>query len=1073
MKKTTRRATHWLGLALALTVFAGGLVPPGRSQQRAKSAPNAARPQPQQQQNPSKPKPTEDATAQALHPGDDFRVRTLPPELPGKIAFASDRTGNFDIYVMDPDGGGIIRLTDDGAEDTQPTWSPDGNQIAFVSTRDGNKEIYVVNASGGGATRLTNNTFEDISPVWSPLLTNQRIAFVSNRDGNDEVYLMNTDGTNQTNLTQNAADDNDPSWAPSATLLGFASNRDGDKFEIYRIGADGANPLRLTNNSFDDVATSWPPGRITFQSDRDGNDELYTINAADGANPIRLTNNPAFDLDPARSSDGARVVWVSNRDAADNLEIYAANADGSNVRRLTNNPASDMDPAIQPLPSAATLGTVQLSAATYTVSEGQRTLDITVTRTGGTGAASVVITTVPGSASERTDYSAIERTLRFAEGETSKTVQLSVIDDLRVEDDETLTISLSGAVNTTIGNPSSAVVTITDNDGALTSEFATGLIAPVKIIFTNPSHLLVAEGGNGPNTGRLSILDRSSGARRTLLDNLPSGLAPPNNDPIGPTGLELRGRTLFITIGQGDATLNGPVPGSEMPNPNPSSPIFNSVLAIDLSAVNEATTAGFTLTAANQTALKSGSQVTLNDGSGQTLTIRLVADFPDFVAAPRPDFAGNVRPTNSFGLVAAANFLYVVNAGLNSVDRVDINAGTTSTLATFAPIPRPSPVTPPGGPVVEAVPDSIRLFGDQLLVPFLTGFPFQPGLAQVRTVDIATGNNAPFITGLTSAIDVLPVRTGGTDRFFVLEFSANMLQGAPGRLRLFDSPSGAPVVTVGNLMTPTSLARDEQTGSLFVTEISTGRVVQIINPAFPANNPIDDTGFFVRQQYLDFLSREPDAAGFNAFVDTLENCPNQFNTDPNSPSAACDRISVSASFFLSLEFQIRGSVVIRSYLAAFGRLPTFREFIRDLSTIGGVTDEEATANRSRYPDDFIQRPEFGAIYDSLSNAAYVDRLIANAGVTLPNRDQLVANLNAGTRTRGQTFNEIVDSPEFTDAAFNRAFVLSEYFGYLRRDPDPAGFQAWLDLLNNNRNDFRTLVNGFVNSVEYRSRFGQP
>jgi len=89
------------------------------------------------------------------------------------------------------------------------------------------------------------------------------------------------------------------------------------------------------------------------------------------------------------------------------------------------------------------------------------------------------------------------------------------------------------------------------------------------------------------------------------------------------------------------------------------------------------------------------------------------------------------------------------------------------------------------------VPDSVRLFGDQLLVPFLTGFPFQPGLAQVRKVDIASGNQESFITGLTSAIDVLPVRAGGADRFFVLEFSANMLQGAPGRLKLFNSPSGS------------------------------------------------------------------------------------------------------------------------------------------------------------------------------------------------------------------------------------------------------------------------------------------
>jgi len=707
MKQTTRRATHWLGLALALTVFAGGLVPPGRSQSRAKSAQRAARPQPQQQSS-SKQTP---AAAQALHPGDDFHVRALPPEPPGKIAFSSDRGGNADIYVMDPDGGGVVRLTDDPAEDVLPTWSPDGTMIAFVSNRDSNKEIYVVSASGGSATRLTNNIFEDTSPTWSPLLTDQRIAFVSSRDGNDEIYTINADGTNPINVTQNVADDNDPTWAPSGTMLGFASNRDGDKFEIYRANADGTGtPTRLTNNSFNDVAPSWPPGRITFQSDREGNDEIFTINAGDGANPIRITNNPTFDFDPDRSSDGARVVWVSNRDAVDNLELYTAAADGSNIRRLTNNPANDTEPAVQPLPSATTLGTVQLGAATYTVSEGQRTLDITVTRTGGTGAASVEIATVPGSASERTDFTTIERTLRFAAGETTKTVQLSVIDDLRVEGDETLNVTLSGAVNTTVAvsGPSSAVVTITDNDGA---------------------------------------------------------------------------------------------------------------------------------------------------------------------------------------------------------------AATT--------------------------------------------------------------------------------------------------------------------------------------------------------------NPIDNTQFFVRQQYLDFLLREPDQAGFDAWVAVLTNCPNQFNTNSNSPSAACDRIRVSSSFFGSTEFQIRGASVIRSYLAAYGRLPTFREFIRDLYSMGGATDAEATANRARYPDDFVQRPEFGVIFDSLSNTAYVDRLIANAGITLPNRDQLIADLNTGTKTRAQVFNEIVDSSQFASAAFNRTFVLSQYFGYLRRDPEMAGFNAWLNYLNANPGDFRTMVNGFVNSVEYRARFGQP
>jgi Tol biopolymer transport system component len=443
MKQTTSRVKHLFVLLLALAVYAGGLVPSSLSQQRAKSAQSATRlPAAQSASKTTSNDPA--PAAQDLSPGDDFHVRTLAPDPPGKIAFASDRAGNFDIYVMNPDGSGIVRLTNDPAEDTQPTWSPDGRQIAFVSNRDGNKEIYVINADGGGLTRLTNNTAEDFSPAWSPATTPQKIAFVSHRDGNDEIYLMNTDGSSQTNLTLNNSDDDDPAWAPSGTMLAFASNREGDKFEIYRVNTDMDFLTRLTNNFSNDVAPTWAPGRITYQSDRDGvNDELYTSNAADGSNAVRITINTAFDLDPARSSDGARIVFVSNRDAATNLEIYAANADGSNTVRLTNDPASDIDPAIQPLPSAATLGTVQLSASTYSVSEGQRTLDITVTRTGGSGAASVELSSIAGSASDRTDFIPIVRTLRFNAGETSKTVRLSVIDDFRVEGDETLTVTLA------------------------------------------------------------------------------------------------------------------------------------------------------------------------------------------------------------------------------------------------------------------------------------------------------------------------------------------------------------------------------------------------------------------------------------------------------------------------------------------------------------------------------------------------------------------------------------------------------------------------------------------------------
>ena len=121
-----------------------------------------------------------------------------------------------------------------------------------------------------------------------------------------------------------------------------------------------------------------------------------------------------------------------------------------------------------------------------------------------------------------------------------------------------------------------------------------------------------------------------------------------------------------------------------------------------------------------------------------------------------------------------------------------------------------------------------RLFGGQFLVTLLSGFPFPPCVAQVRIVDPHTGDNQTFITGLTSAIDVLPVKTpGGGNEFLTLEFSTNQLAQAQGRLQLFTSPGGPPVVIANCLITPTSMALDPKTGSLFVTEIFTGRIVEV------------------------------------------------------------------------------------------------------------------------------------------------------------------------------------------------------------------------------------------------------
>lgn len=350
-----------------------------------------------------------------------------------------------------------------------------------------------------------------------------------------------------------------------------------------------------------------------------------------------------------------------------------------------------------------------------------------------------------------------------------------------------------------------------------------GLLSPSKIIQTPQGNLIVAEFGAGaPNTARVSIVD-ASGNRRTLLDGLPSGINSVG-DAIGTTGLALRGRTLYIVNGEGDSTLAGPIPGTEVPNPNPSSPIFSSVVALHLSTNVERNTNGYSLTVADHQALKSGVRLTLGSG-GEKVTLELVTDFPDFVPSPLPFFPANVRHSNPYGAVAMGEQLFVVDAGFNSVWRVDLETGAHSTLAVFPPIPNPLPFGPP---VVEAVPTSIQQSDDKLLVTLFRGFPFPQGSAEVRSVDPATGAHAPFITGLTAAIDVLSFKgKRGEAGHLTLELSANLLGGAPGRLQRYGSPVGSPTLVANCLISPSSMVLDRKTGTLYITEVFTGRIVTL------------------------------------------------------------------------------------------------------------------------------------------------------------------------------------------------------------------------------------------------------
>ncbi|MGH9930680.1 MAG: DUF4214 domain-containing protein, partial [Pyrinomonadaceae bacterium] len=242
-------------------------------------------------------------------------------------------------------------------------------------------------------------------------------------------------------------------------------------------------------------------------------------------------------------------------------------------------------------------------------------------------------------------------------------------------------------------------------------------------------------------------------------------------------------------------------------------------------------------------------------------------------------------------------------------------------------------------------------------------------------------------------------------------------------------------------------------------------------------NPLDTPEYFVRQHYLDFLNREPDESGFNFWSDQILEC--------GSDAACSERrtINVSAAYFLSIEFQQTGGFVDGLHRVSYGVRPQFAEFMPDARALAqgvivGNADwtQRLAANKQAFINAWVARPNFRAAYDGLSNSQYVDALISHTGVsfTSAERDALVSSLAGDAATRAEVLRSIADDERFVSAKRNEMFVMMEYFGYLRRDPDASGYQFWLNKLNQFGGNFEQaeMVRAFMVSGEYRARFAQ-
>lgn len=253
----------------------------------------------------------------------------LQPVLSGRIAFNSDRTGVYQIYVYDVENGELTQLTETASRSVEPSWSPDGQRIAFSTAGPSGRglELYVMNADGSNPQPLTADGAFAVGADWCPDGT--RIAFHSNRTGDFEVYVINSDGSGMTNLTSNPSADFMPNWSPDGQSIVFVSTRAG-AFNLFRMNADGTDVQQLTTGTSDSYYPRWSPDGqyILFtRQDPDSVERIY-IMPAEGAEPEPLTGLDSNNSGATWAANGQTILFASDRTGE--WRLYTMLPDGRN-----------------------------------------------------------------------------------------------------------------------------------------------------------------------------------------------------------------------------------------------------------------------------------------------------------------------------------------------------------------------------------------------------------------------------------------------------------------------------------------------------------------------------------------------------------------------------------------------------------------------------------------------------------------------------------------------------------------------------------------------------------------------
>ena len=688
--------------------------------------------------------------------------------------------------------------------------------------------------------------------------------------------------------------------------------------------------------------------------------------------------------------------------------------------------------------------------------------------------------TTDGTAIAGSDYVSTSGSLTFNPGDTSKTVSVPIIGDtIEEEFYEKFNFTLSGATNATIGTPSREI-TIYDNDGpdisvndvsVIEGDFGMSFVAfKITLSRLSPYYISVRF------TTGFGTATPGSDFRAVNRD---VGLSPGSGSLSTTVIVQVMGDT-FVEPDETFAVFIYNPSGGTIVDEMGIATILNddSAGALQFGAtsytVNE-NTASATLTV-DRVGGRSGDVSALFTASDGTATAGSDYNPAGFPASYTIFFRdGETRRTLSVPIIddSLVEGAETINLALSNPMNGAVLGNPTAAVMTI----QDNDPTPPQPPVFRFDSSVYSVGEDQgrmTLTVMRTGGSAGGVSVDYRTVDTDaftascadTANNSggafarcdfatsvgrlDFAAGETQKTITVPIINDGHD------------EGDETFQVILSNPSGVAVLDFP-----------------FVTNVTI-----LDDDAAGAANPIFTTPFFVRQHYLDFLSREPEAN--EPWSAILNNCPNVFNLDPHGQSATCDRIAVSQSFFGSPESRLKALYVFRFYKLAFNRLPEYAEIVSDMSFVAGATEAEVYARKAQLATAFTARPEFTNDYGSLSNANYVEKLLARYGlthITTPDPQQpdgaakviflpadLISRLDVNALTRGQVLRAVADSEEAGAREFNNAFVAMQYYGYLRRKPEAAGYEAWLEVLR--RGDTRAMVDGFMNSAEYKLRFGR-